>query len=102
MTPLLEIRNLTTTFGHGDRAVTAVRSLSLSIGEGETLAVVGESGCGKSITAYSVLRLVPPPGRIIAGEILFRGRDLLRLPESEMRRIRGDRISMIFQEPMTS
>ncbi|PZN06662.1 MAG: dipeptide ABC transporter ATP-binding protein DppD, partial [Bacillota bacterium] len=70
---------------------------------GETLAVVGESGCGKSVTALSIMRLIPsPPGRIEAGEILFEGRDLLRLPEEEMRHIRGNEISMIFQEPMTS
>jgi peptide/nickel transport system ATP-binding protein len=82
--------------------VRAVDSLDLCLGEKETLSIVGESGCGKSVTAFSLLRLVPPPGIITAGEILFEGRDLLLLSNEEMRRIRGNRISMIFQEPMTS
>jgi oligopeptide/dipeptide ABC transporter ATP-binding protein len=79
-----------------------VRGLEFTIDQGETLALVGESGCGKSVTALSLLRLVPPPGRIVEGQILFDGEDLRRLPLTEMRRIRGNRISMIFQEPMTA
>ena len=79
------------------------RSMDLELHEGETLAVVGESGCGKSVTSLSVLRLIPtPPGKIESGEILFRGEDLLKKTEKEMRRIRGNEISMIFQEPLTS
>jgi oligopeptide/dipeptide ABC transporter ATP-binding protein len=102
MNPLLDIRNLAVVFGSGPGAVTAVNDLTLSVAEGETLAVVGESGCGKSVTAYSILRLVRLPGRIVSGEIRYDGSDLLKLPEDDIRRIRGDRISMIFQEPMTS
>jgi len=102
MTPLLEIRNLSVVFGSGPGAVAAVSDLTLAVQEGETLAVVGESGCGKSVTAYSILRLVRPPGRIVSGEIRYDGTDLLKIADDEIRRIRGDRISMIFQEPMTS
>jgi oligopeptide/dipeptide ABC transporter ATP-binding protein len=80
----------------------AINGVNLRLGKGEVLGVVGESGCGKSATALSILRLIPPPGRIVSGEIIFEGRDLLALPMREMRRIRGDRISMIFQEPMIS
>ena len=99
---LLEVENLQTHFGTPDGVVRAVEGLSFHVEAGETLAVVGESGCGKSVTSLSILRLVPePPGRI-AGRINFEGRDLLRLPEAEMRRLRGNDISMIFQEPMTS
>jgi peptide/nickel transport system ATP-binding protein len=81
----------------------AVHGVSFSIAPGETPAVVGESGCGKSVTSLSILRLVAdPPGRIVSGSIRFQGRDLLALPEAEMRAIRGSEIAMIFQEPMTS
>ena len=81
----------------------AVDGVSYQLAKGEPLGVVGESGCGKSVTALSVLRLIPvPPGKIVGGEILFKGQNLLQLPEDEMRKIRGNRISMIFQEPMTS
>jgi peptide/nickel transport system ATP-binding protein len=80
----------------------AVDCVDLTLDPGETLALVGESGCGKSITAASIMRLVPPPGRIVSGSILFKGVDLLQLPEEEMRGIRGDRIAMVFQDPMTS
>jgi peptide/nickel transport system ATP-binding protein len=99
---LLEIENLQTHFRTPDGVNRAVDRLSLAIEAGQTLAIVGESGCGKSVTAMSVLRLIPePPGRI-AGRITFDGRDLLRLSDAEMRDIRGNDISMIFQEPMTS
>jgi oligopeptide/dipeptide ABC transporter ATP-binding protein len=101
--PLLELRDLRTYFDTEDGTVKAVDGVNLSIGRGETLGIVGESGCGKSVTAFSIMRLIPdPPGRIAGGQILFEGRDLVTLPEAEMRRIRGNRISMIFQEPMTS
>ena len=100
--PLLEVERLQTHFGTPDGVVRAVEGLSFEIDAGETLAVVGESGCGKSVTSMSILRLIAePPGRI-AGAIRFEGRDLLALPEAEMRRLRGNDISMIFQEPMTS
>ena len=102
MAPLLDVRNLTTYFFTRSGLVKAVRGVDFSLKQGETLALVGESGCGKSITALSLLRLVPPPGRIVEGEILFEGRDLRRLPEHDMLRIRGNQIGMIFQEPMTS
>jgi peptide/nickel transport system ATP-binding protein len=102
MPPLLDVRNLMTYFFTEAGLVKAVRGLEFTIEEGETLALVGESGCGKSMTALSLLRLVPHPGRIVEGQILFRGEDLRRLPPTEMRRVRGNRISMIFQEPMTA
>ncbi|HYZ31523.1 MAG TPA: ABC transporter ATP-binding protein [Crenalkalicoccus sp.] len=99
---LLEIENLQTHFRTPDGVNRAVDGLSFQVEAGETLAVVGESGCGKSVTAMSVLRLIPePPGRM-AGSIRFEGRDLLKLSDREMRHIRGNEISMIFQEPMTS
>ncbi len=101
--PLLQVRNLRTEFATDQGQVSAVDGISFSIFPGQTLALVGESGCGKSVTALSLLRLVPsPPGKITAGSIFLDERDLLRLSESEMRRIRGARIAMIFQEPMTS
>ena len=100
--PLLQVDNLQTHFGTLDGVVRAVEGLSFYIDPGETLAVVGESGCGKSVTSMSILRLVQePPGRI-AGAVKFMGRDLLKLSEPEMRKLRGNDISMIFQEPMTS
>ncbi len=99
---LLTIRNLETVFQTRDGLAKAVNGVSFSIGKGEILGVVGESGSGKSVTALSILRLVPLPGRIVSGQILFHGEDLLRFSLSRMRQIRGDRISMIFQEPMTS
>jgi len=99
---LLEVEDLRTHFRTIDGTVRAVEGVSFHIRAGETLAVVGESGCGKSVTSMSILRLIPePPGRI-TGRISFRGRDLLTLSEAEMRRVRGNEISMIFQEPMTS
>ena len=100
---LLEIRNLKTWFRTDDGMVRAVDGVSLSIGARETLAVVGESGCGKTVTARSILKLIDmPPGRFEAGEILWRGRDLIKLPASEMDKIRAREIAMVFQEPMTS
>jgi peptide/nickel transport system ATP-binding protein/oligopeptide transport system ATP-binding protein len=102
-THLLEIRNLKTYFDVRGGVLKAVDDVSFTIEAGETLGLVGESGCGKTVAASSVMRLIPiPPGRIAGGEILFEGADILRLPESEMRKVRGNKISMIFQEPMTS
>lgn len=101
--PLIEIKNLQTQFFTDDGLARAVDGVSYSLDRGETVGVVGESGCGKSVTALSVLRLIPdPPGRIVGGEILFEGQNLLDFSAAEMRRIRGNDISMIFQEPMTS
>ena len=103
MTSLLEVRNLKTYFHSDGSVVKAVDGVSFDVRAGETVAVVGESGSGKTVTALSVLRLIPdPPGEIISGEIRFGGRDLLSLSEAETREIRGNRIAMIFQEPMTS
>jgi peptide/nickel transport system ATP-binding protein len=100
---LLTIRNLSTYFYTDEGIAKAVDGVDLELEEGGTLGVVGESGCGKSVTALSILRLVPdPPGKIVKGEIIFNGTDLLTLSEAEMRKIRGRFISMIFQEPMTS
>src|SRR6478609_3640571 len=100
--PLLEVENLQTHFRTPDGVNRAVDGVSFHVKEGETLAVVGESGCGKSVTASSILRLIPEPPGKIAGSIRFRGADLLQLSDKEMRRVRGNDISMIFQEPMTS
>ncbi len=99
---LLEIQGLTTVFATSAGTLTAVDDLSLTVRHGSVLGLVGESGCGKTVTALSVLNLAPPPGRITAGRILFEGTDLLALPPAEMRRVRGARISMVFQEPMTA
>jgi oligopeptide/dipeptide ABC transporter ATP-binding protein len=101
-TSLLEVRNLKTHFMTGRGELRAVDDVSFTLNQGETLSLVGESGCGKSVTALSIIRLVAPPGRIAGGEIIFEGRDLLKLNKSEMRAIRGDEIAMIFQDPMTS
>jgi len=100
--PLIEVRNLQTHFATPDGIVRAVEGMTFSVDAGETIAVVGESGCGKSVTAMSILRLIPEPPGKIAGTIRFLERDLLALNEAEMRDIRGNEISMIFQEPMTS
>ena len=99
---LLSVENLQTHFGTPDGVVRSVEGLSFHVDAGETVAIVGESGCGKSVTSMSILRLVPTPPGKIAGRIMFEGRDLLELSEVEMRAIRGKEISMIFQEPMTS
>jgi oligopeptide/dipeptide ABC transporter ATP-binding protein len=103
MARLLEIKNLKTHFFTEEGVVRAVDGVTWHLDEGETLALVGESGCGKSVTAMSILRLIPrPPGRIVDGEIIFEGQDLLKISDAEMRNIRGNRIAMVFQEPMTS
>ena len=100
---LLDVRNLTTHFMTDEGPVRVVNDVSFEINEGETLGLVGESGCGKSVTALSIMGLVPtPPGKIESGEIYFQGQDLLQMPNEGMRRIRGKEISMVFQEPMTS
>ncbi|HOV50167.1 MAG TPA: ABC transporter ATP-binding protein [Candidatus Cryosericum sp.] len=100
---LVDVKNLRTFFYTEDGVVPAVDGVDLTIHRGEILGLVGESGCGKSVTALSIMRLIPnPPGKIISGEIMFHGEDLLKKSEEEMRLIRGDKISMIFQEPMTS
>ncbi len=102
-TPLLSVRDLKTCFHTGDGITRAVDGMSFSLNPGETLGLVGESGCGKSVTALSILQLLPPKiGRIAGGEIYFQGRDLAQLDEAAMRDIRGNDIAMIFQEPMTS
>ena len=101
--PLLEIRDLHTHFFTPRGVLKAVNGVSLSVQRGEIMAIVGESGCGKSVTAFSILQLIAqPPGRIVGGEILFEGRDLLRCTAEQMRDVRGNGIAMIFQEPMTS
>ncbi len=100
--PILRIEGLRTVFRSSNGDVAAVDGVDLSIARGKTLGIVGESGCGKSVLSLSVMRLVPPPGRVAAGRILFDGNDLLSLPPKKMRAIRGRRIGMIFQEPMTS
>ncbi len=99
---LLEVRNLRTTFKTEDGTITAVNGLSFSLDAGQTLGIVGESGSGKSVTSLSIMRLIDRPGRIESGEIFFEGRDLLKLRDEEMRHVRGHRIAMIFQDPMTS
>ena len=100
---LLEVRGLQTHFASERGVVRAVDGVDLRIERGRTLGIVGESGCGKSVTALSIMGLVPqPPGRIPAGEVLFEGEDLLKLPPARLRDLRGDQLSMIFQEPMTS
>ena len=103
MTKLLEVNNLTTHFFTQDGVVKAVDGITYDLEEGEVLGVVGESGCGKSVHALSIMRLVPsPPGRTVAGEVVFEGENLLEMDDAEMRNIRGNRIAMVFQEPMTS
>src|SRR5437868_4766079 len=101
--PLLEVKDLHTEFRTGAGVVRAVDGISYTVDPGETVAIVGESGSGKSVSALSILRLIPdPPGRVTGGQVLFAGRDLMRLSEEQMRQVRGSEIGMVFQEPMTS
>jgi oligopeptide transport system ATP-binding protein len=103
VTALVQIKNLATQFFTESGVVKAVDGVTYDIQAGETVALVGESGCGKSVTALSLMRLIPnPPGKIVSGEVLFQGEDLLKMSEQDMRHIRGNRMAMIFQEPMTS
>ncbi len=103
MAKLLEVNNLKTQFFTQDGVVHAVNGISYTVDKGETLAIVGESGCGKSVSVMSLIRLIPqPPGKIVDGEVWFEGQDLLKLKEDELRHIRGNKIAMIFQDPMTS
>ncbi len=103
MATLLDVRDLKTEFRTQDGIVHAVNGVSFSLDEGETLGLVGESGCGKSVSMLSVMRLIPqPPGKIVQGQVLFQGQDLLKLNSEEMRQIRGNKMAMVFQDPMTS
>ena len=102
MTEVLEVKNLKTYFFTDSGVVKAVDNVSFSVAKGKTLGLVGESGCGKSVTAMSITRLLSPPGRIVSGQILLNGRDLLSMSEPEMRQVRGSQVSMVFQEPMTA
>src|SRR5579862_6463196 len=100
--PLLSVRDLHVEFTVGGRQATAVDEVSFDLAPGEVLGVVGESGCGKSVTSLAVMRLIPePPGRV-SGQVRFDGRDLLRVPEREMRAVRGAKIAMVFQDPLSS
>ena len=102
MTAVLEVKNLKTYFFSEEGVVKAVDDVSFTVNQGKTLGLVGESGCGKSVTAMSIARLVSPQGRIVGGQILLNGRDLLSLSEPQMRQTRGAQLSMVFQEPMTA
>ena len=101
--PILEVRNLTVEYTSGKSIVQAVNNLSFTLEKGEALGLVGETGAGKTTTALSIMQLITsPPGRIKSGEIIFEGKDLTKLPQSELRKLRGEKISMIFQDPMTA
>jgi oligopeptide transport system ATP-binding protein len=103
MTTILSVRGLKTQFFTQDGVVQAVNGISYELNEGETLGIVGESGCGKSVSVMSLMRLIPmPPGKIVGGEALFENRDLMKITDDEMRSVRGNKIAMIFQDPMTS
>ena len=103
METILQVKNLETRFKTKEGVLHAVNGVSFELGKGETLGIVGESGCGKSVSMMSLLRLIPsPPGKVTAGEALYRGKDLLKMPDSEIRNIRGQKISFVFQDPMTS
>ena len=99
---ILEVRDLKTHFFTDDGVVEAVDGMSFTIKRGEVLGLVGESGCGKSVASLSIMRLIDKPGKIVGGEVIFKGENLLKKTEEEMRKIRGSEIAMIFQEPMTS
>ena len=101
-TPLLQVKNLTTSFVTDSGEVHAVNGVSFNLDRGRVLGIVGESGSGKSVTAYSIMRILSDNGRVESGQVLFEGKDILQTPESEMRQFRGERISIIFQDPMTS
>ena len=100
--PLLEVSHLSTSFFSDQGEIRAVEDVSFSVQPGQTVALVGESGCGKSVTALSIMQLVDYPGKVVGGRVVFKGADLLTLPGKDMRRIRGNQIGMVFQEPMTS
>lgn len=101
--PILSVRNLEVRFGVAGKSMRAVDDVSFDLMQGQTLGIVGESGCGKSVTSLAVMRLLPvPPAQLVGGEVMFNGQDLMKLPEAEMRKLRGGKIGMIFQEPMTS
>ncbi|MEI6534871.1 MAG: ABC transporter ATP-binding protein, partial [Verrucomicrobiaceae bacterium] len=101
--PLLQVENLITAFDTDAGRLVAVDGVSFSVARGKTLGIVGESGCGKSVTAFSITRLLPQPhGRILGGRVLFEGHDLVSLPDAELRKVRGKEIGIIFQEPMTA
>jgi oligopeptide/dipeptide ABC transporter ATP-binding protein len=102
LSKVLEVRNLKTSFFTGKGVIKAVDDVSFSLAKGETLGLVGESGCGKSVTAMSITGLISPPGRVVGGQVLLNGQDLLDFSEPEMRHVRGSQISMVFQEPMTA
>jgi len=103
MGTLLQVKDLKTQFFTQDGVVKAVDGVSFDLSEGGTLGIVGESGCGKSVTVLSVMRLIPqPPGKIVEGEVLFEGDDLLKVSDDQIRRVRGNKIAMVFQDPMTS
>src|SRR5947209_20581628 len=100
--PILQVRDLQTKFFTDDGVVRAVDGVSFDLMPGETLGIVGESGCGKSMTALSLLRLLPEPGRVTGGEVLFKGQDILQMTDDDVREIRGKEIAMIFQDPQSS
>src|SRR5512137_2795617 len=103
MTALLEVQDLKTQFQTRDGIVYAVNGVSYQLGEGETLGIVGESGCGKSVSVLSLLRLIPePPGKIAGGQAVFQNKDLLKMSPDDIRHVRGAQIGMVFQDPMTS
>jgi oligopeptide transport system ATP-binding protein len=100
---IIEVKGLKTQFFTQDGVVNAVNGISYSVAEGETLGIVGESGCGKTVNVLSIMRLIPsPPGKVVGGQVLFDGRDILKIDDEEMRQIRGHKIAMVFQDPMTS
>lgn len=103
MADLLNVHGLETRFRTREGIVHAVNGVSFQLKEGETLGIVGESGCGKSVSVLSMLRLIPtPPGKVIAGQVIYQGKDILKMTDEEIRHVRGSKISMVFQDPMTS